>query len=148
MGPISVAPESNLLQRSVAALSQSLSLFSLSHGGLALATSVSSTFQFLVLLAILDRRLSGFPWKEFWRSFGRSLLSSSLMAAPLVLVVGRIDWLGAGSSLLTRGAVFLVMLGGGVVIYLGLAFVIRGPEHRIVGALMRWVKGRFIGKTA
>ena len=147
MGPISVSPESNLLLRSVAALSQSLNLFSLSHGGLALATSVSSTCQFLVLLLILDRRLGGFPWNEFWRSFGRSLLSSSLMAAPLVLLAGRIDWLGAGNSLLTRGAVFLVMLGSGVVIYLALTFVIRGPEHRIVEALLRWARGRFLGKT-
>ena len=70
------------------------------------------------------------------------------MAMALFLIAGHIDWLGAGSSLLTRGSVFLVMLGGGVALHLGLAFVIRGPEYRFVEALLRLARGRFPKKSA
>jgi hypothetical protein len=56
-------------------------------------------------------------------------------------------WVGA-VSLLACGALSLVMPGGGVAIYLAIAFAIRGPEHRIVKALARWVNGRFREKTS
>jgi len=146
MGPISLATTDNPLTRTVAALSQQLSLFSLSHGGLALATSVSSTFNFLVLLLILERRLGGFYWKEFLTSFLRNLCNALLMALPLFYVVQRVDWLGSERSVLTHGFIFLTLLGGGLCLYLALSFVLRCPEWQLVRELARRIKRGSINK--
>ncbi|MEK7782976.1 MAG: murein biosynthesis integral membrane protein MurJ, partial [Candidatus Binatota bacterium] len=76
MGEIAAGPDANVLARTVAVISQNVGLFSLGHGGLALATSISATFNFLVLLFILSRRLGRFPLGEFFLSFLRNLFNS------------------------------------------------------------------------
>jgi len=106
MGEITSSGHSSLLARVVVALSQYLSLFSLSHGGLALATAISSTFNFLLLLLILYRRLDQFPLREFFVSFIRNLFNSLLMALPLFFIVRRVDWVGSEMGLITHGAIF------------------------------------------
>ena len=147
MGNISASSDSNLLLRFVAALSYYLNLFSLSHSGLALATSLSSTFQFLVLLLILERRLGGFPWQEFWASFIRNLLNALLMALPLFLIARRVDWVGSERNLLTHGFIFLSLLGSGLGLHLALTFFRGGPEWQVVRALARRIKWPFSGKN-
>jgi putative peptidoglycan lipid II flippase len=140
MGQIAAHPHADPLTRVVAALSNHLNLFSLSHGGLALATSLSSTFNFLFLLLLLDRRLGGLLWKEFLVSFFRSLFNALLMALPLILVVRSVDWIGADRRWLTHGAVFLFLLGLGILFYMTLSYLWKGPEWEIVRAIEHWIR--------
>lgn len=135
MGEVSSRGDTNMLSHAVVILSQNLGLLSLSYGGLALATSISSTFNFLLLLLILDRRLGGFPWRDFLVSFSRSLLSSLLMAAPLLFIVWRVDWADSHRMLLTHWAIFLMVLGLGPAFYLFWGFLFGSQELRLLSQM-------------
>ena len=135
MGELSASSDAGLLSRAIVTLSQYLALFSLSHGALALATSISSTFNFLVLLLILHRRLGEFPWSEFITSFLRNLFNALLMALPLLFIVGKVDWIGSARDPLTYGAIFLMILALGLSLYLVLTFLWRSPEWQLVSQL-------------
>jgi putative peptidoglycan lipid II flippase len=128
MGEVSAGQGSSGFSRAIAALSQYVAFFSLSHGGLALANSISSTFQFAALLLILHRRLGQFPWREFFVSLMRNLFNALLMALPLFFIVQRVDWVSSEGSLLTRGAVFLFILALGPSLFLTLSLLTRSPE--------------------
>ncbi len=140
MGEITSGRDPNMLTRAVVTLSQHIGLFSLSHGGLALATSISSTFNFLALLLILHRRLGQFPWGEFAVSFLRNLFNALLMALPLLFIARRFDWVGAEKNLLTHGAVLMLLLGLGISLYLALSFLLRSPELQVVRESRGWIK--------
>ncbi len=128
MGKVSAEPNTDIPSRTIVALSERLGLFSLSHAGLALATSISSTFNFLVLLLIIHRRLGRFPLGEFFLSFLRNLFNALLMALPLIFIVWSVDWVGSEKSLLTHGAIFLLILILGISLYLALSFLLRSSE--------------------
>jgi len=142
MGKIAPLQDSGVLARWVVALSQYFGFFSLAHGGLALATSISSTFNFLLLLAILQRRLGPFPWRELSLSFFHNLFNSLLMALPLFLLIGKVDWVGAERSLWTHGAVFMLLVASGVGIYLALSVVTGSREWRYLRSLAASGSGR------
>jgi putative peptidoglycan lipid II flippase len=132
MGKVSPEPNTDILSRTIVALSERLGLFSLSYAGLALATSISSTLNFLVLLLILHRRLGRFPLSEFFISFLRNLFNALLMALPLIFIVWSVDWVGSEKSLLTHGAFFLLILILGISLYLALSFLLRSSEWQAV----------------
>lgn len=140
MGEIVAAPDPSLLSRTIVLLSQHLNLFSLSHGGLALATSVSSTFNFLLLLLLLHLRLGQLPWREFLVSFLRNLLNSLLMALPLFFIAQSIDWIAPAKNVLTQVATFLLLLGLGPALYLVLSFLLRSPERQVILQLWDRIK--------
>ncbi len=142
MGKITASSDPSLLGRTIAQLSQHLGFFSLAHGGLALATSISSTFNFLVLLLILRRRLGQFPLGEIFVSFFRNLFNAFLMALPLFFIVQRVDWVGPEKTLLTHGAIFLLLLGLGISLYLTLSFLLSSTEWRAVRELGVRIKRR------
>jgi len=142
MGPVAVGQDSSGFSRAIATLSQSLGVFSLSHGGLALANSISSTCQFLLLLRILHRRLGQFEWRGFSVSFLRNLFNSLIMAVPLFFVVQRVDWASSESSIV-QGAIFLLLLVLGLSLYIGLSFLLRSPERQLVVQVASGIKRRF-----
>ncbi|MFQ5849385.1 MAG: murein biosynthesis integral membrane protein MurJ [Candidatus Binatia bacterium] len=132
MGEVVASPISGKFSYTIASLSRYLGLFSLSHGGLALANSLSSTFHFLALLLILHHRLGEFPWREFLVSFTRSLFNALLMALPLIFIVRRVDWVGSERMLFAHGAIFLLLLALGVSLYLACSYLTRSPEWKVV----------------
>jgi len=52
----------------------------LSHGGMALATSLAAMLNLGILLAVLQRRLGGVDWRAIGASLARSVLSAAVMA--------------------------------------------------------------------
>jgi len=132
MGPVTGGQNAGGFARGIAAISQTLGMFSLSHGGLALANSISSTCHFLVLLLILHGRLGQFAWRAYSISFLRNLFNALLMALPLILVVRRIDWVGLEGSLLTRIALFFLIMAGGLFLYVALSYLFRSPERHVI----------------
>jgi putative peptidoglycan lipid II flippase len=140
MGKATAGAESDALAQFVAQLSQYLGLYSFSYSGLALATSISSTFNFLTLLFVLQRRLGQFPLRGFFLSFCRNLFNALLMAVPLFLIVRSIDWVGSELTLLTRGVIFLLLPVVGILLYFGFSFLWGSSEWhfvREVGARLR-----------
>ncbi len=142
MGPVAAGPDAGWLSRYIAGGSQLLGVFSLSHGGLALANSLSSTCQFLLLLWLLQHRLGEFRWRGFMASFGRALCGALLMAAPLYFIVHNIDWTGPGNKMAHIAILFLLPVLG-LSLYVGLSLMWPGPERQWVRQVASTVKGRF-----
>lgn len=147
MGPVHAAPEADSLSRSVSALTATLSFLHLSHGGLALATSISATVNFLLLLVILDRRLGEFPWRHFLLSFCRNLISALVMAFPLLLTVRHVDWVARDQGLWIHATVFVAVIALGIAIFLASSFLLRSPEWHAVRALGGEKRRRLLGKS-
>ncbi len=100
----------------------------LAHGGLALATSLSSVVNLLILYKILEKRLGDIRIKEISASFAKSLFCSFLMGICVYIF---------SFFILSKksGALFLliVVLGGiavGAVLYAGFSYIMKSKELR------------------
>jgi putative peptidoglycan lipid II flippase len=143
MGPLTVdAHSASRPALIIAGVSHQLGVASLQHSGLALATSISSTFNFLTLLFILHRKLQGLPLREVFASFVRNLLNSALMALPLVWVAGKVDWVGPERNLYQLTSIFAALVALGLVLYLVLSWLLRSPEWPFVSQFSNAVRRR------
>lgn len=100
------------------------------HGGLALANSIATAIEMLVLLWLLRSRLRGLEAGRLLRGLGQSLLSSLIMLGALWA------WLGAADL----QPVWLQALGGivvGAAGYALTAWLLRVPE-------LTWLSGRLL----
>jgi putative peptidoglycan lipid II flippase len=138
MGAIHVEDNStDLITRTVAAATGGIGLISLRHGGLALATSISSLCNFFILLVILHRRLNGIPLQEVARSFVRNGLSALIMGLPLFWIVGQVDWTAGEIEMYLKVLTLAGLIIFGLVLYLVLSFLLRSPEWQIVDQTRR-----------
>ena len=101
------------------------------HGGLALANSLATALESVVLILIMRKRLQGLEGVKIWKGVGLSVLGTGLMAAVVLtwlsLLGGRADWI------LVFGSAVL-----GMVSYLGLMWALKMPELRVmVDAMVR-----------
>ncbi len=86
------------------------------HAGLALALTLSSVFNALVLSLLLSRRFGGFGQRGVARVFTRMIPGLFLMAVTVYLLIDFVDWLAPGPflpRLLTLGAA----IGCGTAVY-------------------------------
>lgn len=99
-------------------------------GGLALANSLATTAETLVLAWLLRRRLGGLDLARAWSSAWRIILSTGIMCAALLafraLVPVRLAWISGGGGMLVGGGVFLLS-----------TLLLRSPEIDLVRR--RWV---------
>jgi putative peptidoglycan lipid II flippase len=105
------------------------------HAGLALAIGAAAAFQLLTLLVMLRRKVGRLGLREVARSVARATVAAVGMAG-CVFGIGRLgDWsLGAT----TRNAVVLTAaVVVGAVAYLGVAALLRAPELRTLGSVLR-----------
>ena len=126
MGPVGTAGAGNAFVTVVAALGGGIGLLSLSYAGLALANSLSATFQFAALLWLMTRRLGGFAWSDYGSSLWRNLAAAAVMAGPLALVAARVQW--GSATLFAQVPIFGALLAGGVVLYATAAKLLRSPD--------------------
>lgn len=102
----------------------------LAHGGLALATALSSMLNLLLLVLALRRRLGILGWRPIAASAARTVFAASLMGA-VILAGGRYLMPAGGSGLsLLPGLGGLIALG--VVVYMALARAMGMPEVEAV----------------
>jgi putative peptidoglycan lipid II flippase len=143
MGAINIdADSAGFITRMIATTSARIGILSLGHGGLALATSISSLCNFFILLFILHRRLEGIPLRAVARSFLRNLFSASLMALPLFWLVGQVDWTGTAIGASSKALLLASLVILGVSLYLALSFLLRSPEWPIVEQFRRALQSR------
>jgi putative peptidoglycan lipid II flippase len=111
-----------------------------SYGGLALANSVATTAEFVLLLWLLRRRLGGIDGRRLAWTFLRSTAGALVMGVALA---GWLAWLERGPAFATEdglGGAFLAVLGGiglAAAVYGLAAFVLRSEELRAMRALVR-----------
>lgn len=103
----------------------------LAHAGLALANTIATTAEMILLLWLLTRRLGGLEWPQLWATIFKAGLAAAAMAAPLAWAADR--W--AASPVLIVAPAGLV---AGALIFLGLAALLRMPEL----ATLRRLAGR------
>nr|HPL82209.1 lipid II flippase MurJ [Anaerolineaceae bacterium] len=95
------------------------------HGGLALANSVATALESIVLLIILRKRLEGLEGKQLFSATWKSLLASAVMAGVI--------W--AWMRLMIGQSKYLVLLGGGVLGLLAyglMIWLLKVPELRTI----------------
>lgn len=99
----------------------------LGHGGLALATSIAAIVNFVLLVSLLGKRLGGIQGGRLFRSTGRCLAASLLMAIA-VQVLARFSY---NDGQLEGGLLALALgcwVAAGVLIYLGSIMLLGVPE--------------------
>jgi putative peptidoglycan lipid II flippase len=113
----------------------------LQHGGLALANSVATSLEMLVLLALLHRRMQGLELDKL----GKSLLRDGIAAGVMALLVGAaVSWLQANSVVGDGVGVWLVAMGG-----IALAIITYGAMALLLGSgEARWLLGLILRKRA
>jgi putative peptidoglycan lipid II flippase len=114
----------------------------LAHGGMALATSLASALNLLLLLAALRKKLGGMDWRAIAASLGKSLLSTAVMALA-VLGVSRVMIHNPGRTTAGMALGLALSIAAGVSIYLAASLAFGSPEARgLWGALRKSVCGR------
>jgi putative peptidoglycan lipid II flippase len=105
-------------------------IWPLAENGLALATAVSAIGQFVVLGALVSRRLAHVPWREVAATAGRTLLATAAMAAAAAgAVYGLAPALGA-TGRAQAGWQLGLGVGAGVAVFLAAAWALGMPELR------------------
>jgi putative peptidoglycan lipid II flippase len=110
----------------------------LSYGGLALANSVATGLEMILLLVLLQRLLPGLSIRPLLGSTLRSLLAAALMGA---LLWGWLAWItGLETGLVWLSLSWLAAIGGGILgiaSYLGASLLLGSEEVEIASAMLR-----------
>jgi len=109
----------------------------LSHGGLALATSLASMLNFGLLTWALHQRLGTFPWKKIIVSIGKSVVCSAFMGGALFLLISRFppDYLGSNLDMLIY--VFITITAGILTYCISSLFLQRNELKAVVALVKR-----------
>ena len=114
----------------------------LDHGGLALATSFASILNLGLLLQALKNKLGPLGWKGIIRSFGRTLVCSTVMGAAV--------WAGGLRIIPAHNPALPGLLVGvigcitiGLCVYGGASFVLKSPElHVVLTEIRKGIRGK------
>jgi len=107
----------------------------LQHGGLALATSLASMVNLVLLLKALRGRLGSLGWQDVRRSIGKTVGCSAAMGLAVwgVALVA----IPAGRGGTTRLLVGLtITIGAGLISYGAFSYLARIPEFEMVLSLL------------
>lgn len=104
----------------------------LAHAGLALANSIATLLEMLVLLVLLEKAMKGLPWRELINSCGRTMTASAAMGLVLWSYSYYLGNLGPWAM-----AIGGILLGSGI--FLLAALVIGSPEP---AGLLRLIRSR------
>ncbi len=114
----------------------------LEHGGLALALSIASAIQFLLLIFFLKRKTSVVNLRPVLISVAKSVVAASLMALGVYYVYSK--WLITGPG--TRLSVMIFHLGAliviGIIIYFGAARLLGCREIASIREILSCKTGR------
>jgi putative peptidoglycan lipid II flippase len=106
----------------------------LRHGGLALATSLASFMNLLILIAVLRRRMGGVDGVEILRSAGKVFVASIVMGIGVYSVATAGGWYG--DSGLWKAAVLAASLISGALLYFISAYLLRVYEMSFLGEMV------------
>ncbi len=108
-------------------------MFPMRHSGLALATSIASAVNIIVLAVILRKRVGQFLQKDFWTSVSRTILASGVMGVSIGVVHATLGW-NSEAALGARVLFLVVAITVGLAVFALSSFILGGSE---VKALLR-----------
>jgi putative peptidoglycan lipid II flippase len=146
--PAFYALKDTLTPMKVASLAVAFNLFfcivlmrPLGHCGLALALSLSSIFQFGILVWKLRPRLRGPQWLELFGPLPRTILASIGMGIICWLITRGVDWLGP-APFYEKAAILGVSIGLGMVAYGTFLYFLKVRElHALANTFMSLIRG-------
>ncbi|HEV8632622.1 MAG TPA: murein biosynthesis integral membrane protein MurJ [Chloroflexota bacterium] len=109
----------------------------LGHGGLALALSLASLLEAVLLVGLARRRLHGLDEARLVASGLRSLAGAAVLALALALVAGPIEGLIETSGQVERLAIVALAVGLGASVYVAATLALRSEEPRQLLGLAR-----------
>jgi putative peptidoglycan lipid II flippase len=104
-----------------------LLMFPLKHGGLALATSVASAANVLMLSFILKKKIGTFLDQKFYSSLGKTIVASLLMGISFYLVHLVFPW-HIQASFETRVLFLTACIFTGILTFFGTSFLLKSEE--------------------
>lgn len=113
----------------------------LKHAGLALASTISAGGNMLLLLYFLRRKIGRFGGRGVIVCAIKAILAALPMAVIVNWAVGLVDWSLAGHKA-EKAGVLLGAVGGGVVVFMLFASLVRSEEARDMVALVKRRFGR------
>lgn len=116
-------------------------MFPLKHGGLALATSIASAVNIILLFFILKRKIGQFLDREFCSSIFKVILSSLAMWGTIVLVDYIFPWNNEG-PFTERLLVLTLGIAVGLATFLISSFVLKSSEMMTVIEMVKKKTGR------
>lgn len=99
----------------------------MAQNGLALATSVASMLNLVILVVGINHRLAGLPWRRLLPSILRTIGISGLMGVIVWAIAGTILPV-ASPSMVHRAAGLLSVIVAGGAVYLGLSWLLNSRE--------------------
>jgi putative peptidoglycan lipid II flippase len=109
----------------------------LKHGGLALATSIASAVNVVMLAVILRRKIGRFMNRDFYRAVLRMILASAVMWMAIILVDWIFPWNIVG-PFQERLAFLAVSITVGAATFFGVCAALKIPEMTaMIGALRK-----------
>ena len=108
--------------------------------GLALAVSLATTLEGVLLFIALDVRLDGLDLTALWQSVWRTVVSALLMAEAITVCLILLHWAGHLDTSRFLDAFLALALGGvaGSLVYVGAARVLRSPEVETILRRLPW----------
>ena len=108
----------------------------LRHSGLALANSLASVLNFLILFLLLRKRLVKIDGRRIFTSFFKSILASVIMGMSAWFFVQGVSWEAAGNTLqkvFSLTGTILLCIG----MYLCLVFLLKSEELKSLAAMFK-----------
>ena len=99
----------------------------LKHGGLALATSISTAVNVLMLAAILRKKIGPFLDREFHRSLLKVVISSIIMGISIYIAEYFLSW-NINGPLSSRGIYLAACICSGMIVFFVASVVTRNSE--------------------
>lgn len=109
----------------------------LKHGGLALALSLTSTMQLLILIFLLRKRIGGIEGRAVVGSMAKSFLSSLIMAICIYWLAFKIFPAKSTGTVASLAFGVLLVVGAGILIYLISARLLGSKELTSVMEVVR-----------
>jgi len=97
--------------------------------GLAVALTVASMFNALMLLVLLQRKVGAFFQKTLYVPILKAIPACLLMAFTVAFILNTVDWLQDG-LLLSKSLVLSAAVVAGALIYLGCCYLFKVDEIR------------------
>lgn len=111
-------------------------------GGLALSAGLAALVEVVVLMVVLNRRVRVLSWKTFWQPLFKKLFAIWVMFVAMYSVYKWWNFRIDTSTVVSIGALFVVVGGIGVALYLWVSLVIEIAEVRFFVRIIRGVYGR------
>ena len=103
----------------------------LGHGGLALATSISTTIATILLIRDLDKRVDDIDHSTNRKCMAKTLVASMIMGVVVYFLYGGLNRVFIGGKMIEL-LVLIISVAIGAMVYIGLCYLFRVEEIRMV----------------